>query len=70
MTQSEERYLTEKETSELTKLALPTLRNHRHLRKGIPYIRVSSRAIRYALRDVIQFMESRRIDPEGGRHAA
>jgi len=54
-------FLNEKETSELTGRALSTLRNERHLRRGIPYLKVSQRTIRYKLQDVLSFMESRRI---------
>jgi predicted DNA-binding transcriptional regulator AlpA len=56
------RYLTEKEVSELTGLALSTLRNHRFLCKGLPYIKIG-KSIRYSLQDVIQYMESHRIEP-------
>lgn len=54
------KYLTEKETSELTRKALSTLRNDRHLRRGIPYIKDGG-SIRYNLNDVVHYMESRKI---------
>lgn len=57
-------YLTETTVSEITRLKLPTLRNHRHLRKGIPYIKVSGRSVRYDPDDVEAYMQSHRIDPE------
>jgi hypothetical protein len=44
------KYLTERETSELTRKALPTLRNDRHLRRGIPYVK-DGKSIRYNLND-------------------
>lgn len=53
-------YLTEKEASEVTRKALSTLRNDRHLRRGIPYVK-DGKAIRYNLADVIGYMESRKI---------
>jgi hypothetical protein len=53
-------YLTETEVAELTKRALSTLRNERHLRRGMPYLKIG-RSVRYRLDDVINFMESRRI---------
>jgi hypothetical protein len=62
------RYLNEKKVSMMTGFALPTLRNHRHLGVGIPYIK-AGRAIRYSIRDILAYMESRRIqtrDSEGG----
>jgi predicted DNA-binding transcriptional regulator AlpA len=55
------RYLTEKEVSEITGIALSTLRNHRSLRKGIPYCKIF-RSIRYSASDVLSFMESHKIN--------
>jgi hypothetical protein len=62
-------YVDEKMVSEITGRALPTLRNDRHNRRGIPYCKVG-RSVRYALSDVIGFMESRKIIPEGNTHKA
>jgi len=59
------RYLTEKETAELTRKALSTLRNDRHLRRGLPYIKDGA-SIRYNLNDVISYMEGRKIVFEQG----
>jgi hypothetical protein len=59
-----ERYLTETEVSELTGIALGTLRNHRSLVKGIPYIKLE-KSVRYALQDVINYMESHKVHPYG-----
>ncbi len=42
---------------------MPTLRNDRHNRRGIPYYKVG-RSVRYSLTDVIGFMESRKIVPD------
>ncbi len=58
-------FLNEKETAELTGRAISTLRNERHLQRGIPYLKVSRRTIRYRLDDVISFMEARRISFDG-----
>jgi len=57
------RYLNEKEVSEITGIALQTLRNNRMLNKGFPYVRVG-RSIRYSLEDVIAYMESRKVKPK------
>jgi len=57
-------YLNEKETAVLTNRALATLRNDRHLRRGIPYLKVGKRSVRYKLDDAIAFMETRRISFE------
>lgn len=54
-------YLNEFEAAEMTGRAISTLRNERFLRRGLPYLRVAKRTIRYKLTDVIAFMESRRI---------
>lgn len=54
------KYLNENQVSEITERALSTLRNERSKGQGIPYIKVG-RSVRYSLKDVIQFMESRKI---------
>lgn len=54
-------YLNETETAALTGRAVPTLRNERHLRRGLPYLKIGGRSIRYKLQDVIAYMEGRRI---------
>ena len=59
------RWIGEREVSALTGLALPTLRNARSLRKGIPYAKVGS-AVRYSLDDVIRFMEDHRVEMREG----
>ncbi len=54
------KYLTERETAELTRKALSTLRNDRHMRRGLPYIK-DGKAIRYNLNDVVSYMESKKF---------
>jgi hypothetical protein len=54
-------YLSEKEVAALTGRSVFTLRNERHLRRGIPYLKISARSIRYMLQDVQAAMEARRI---------
>jgi predicted DNA-binding transcriptional regulator AlpA len=61
--ESEVKYLKEEEVSRLTGVALPTLRNTRHMGRGIPYCKVG-RSVRYCWQDVIDFMEARKIRPE------
>jgi hypothetical protein len=56
-------YLTEKEVADLIKRALPTLRNERHLGRGIPYIKCG-RSVRYALSDVQAYIAAHRIVPK------
>jgi predicted DNA-binding transcriptional regulator AlpA len=53
-------YLTEKQVSEMTKLALPTLRNYRHQGKGPPYLKIG-RSVRYSMADLLEFMERGRV---------
>lgn len=57
----EKKYLNEKEVAQVTGRAVSTLRNERFMRKGIPYLKVSSKSIRYLTSDVTKFMEGRRI---------
>lgn len=57
------KYLTDKEVSELTGRAIPTLRNDRCRGVGIPYIKLS-RQVRYNIDDVVKYMESRKIQTE------
>ena len=45
-------------------VAVQTLRNWRHQRKGPAYLKIS-RAVRYKVEDLENFMNSKRIDPEG-----
>lgn len=61
---SEDRFVTEREVSALTGLALPTLRNYRVTHQGPPYIKVN-RAVRYSVRDVMDWMQARRVVPGG-----
>ena len=50
-------FLNEFEVSAITGRAVSTLRNDRFLRRGIPYVRISSRSIRYRNADVMKFMD-------------
>jgi len=62
MNTNNHQYLNEKQVSSLTGIALPTLRNWRFECRGIPYIKVGhGRSVRYLLQDVIDYMESGRI---------
>ena len=55
-------YLTEHEVSNLTGRALSTLRNDRQIGNGFPYVKWG-RFVRYQKKDVIEFMESRKVVP-------
>jgi hypothetical protein len=58
------RYLSEKATAAMLGITASKLQQDRHYRRGIPYSKFG-RTIRYSERDVSQFMELRRIVPEG-----
>lgn len=58
--ESTTRYVDEKEVKRITGFALSTLRNDRHRRQGIPYVK-RGRAVRYLLSDVYGWMEARKI---------
>lgn len=59
-----ERYLNEKQVAELTGLSLSKIRVDRHKGKGIPYVRISSRCVRYRESDVHEFMNKHLIQTE------
>jgi len=63
MNNFEHRYLKESEVAKLTKIALQTLRNHRHECRGIPYLKIG-RMVRYAFDDVENYMQAKRINPD------
>ena len=54
-------WLTEKQVVLLIGLSLSTLQKNRHKRKGIQYIKIG-RSVRYALSDVIEYMNSHKIE--------
>ena len=58
----EAEYLTEQQISKFIGRGLSTLRNDRHLCRGLPYIKLG-RSVRYRKSDVVRFMEERKIDP-------
>ncbi len=60
---SQKKYVTEVEVSQITSRAIQTLRNDRMNRIGIKYIKFG-RSVRYSLEDVIEYMESRKIETE------
>lgn len=57
-------YLNEHEVSAITGLSVQTLRNNRHMRRGITYYKISKRLVRYKTEDIITFMERQRISFE------
>ena len=67
----EPRLLTEKEVSQMTGLALSTLRHWRVRRVGPPYLKLGRKrqgAVRYNLADVVRWTENFRVETrEEGR---
>jgi len=63
------KYLGEKKVAEITGMALSTLRNNRHHRKGIKYAKIG-KSVRYSFDDVINFMEARKIIFEESKETA
>ena len=54
------RYLNEREVSGICGIAVQTLRNYRYKGVGIPYCKVG-KSVRYNVKDVRDFMESKKI---------
>jgi len=57
-------WVNEKQVSALTGISLSTLRKYRLWGKGPTYSKIG-RSVRYALADVLEYMESRRIQLRG-----
>lgn len=58
------RYVNEKQVDAITGRSVYTLRNDRAKNQGIPYVK-NGRQVRYSLRDVIAFMEARKVSTNG-----
>ena len=52
---TQKRLFTEKEVSVITEIPVMTLRSHRHLRRGLPFVRIGN-LVRYDLVEVEQFL--------------
>ena len=63
MEQNKCMWVNEKEASRITSRSLPTLRNERHLGRGIPYSKIG-RSVRYKIEDIISFMEAGRVNTQ------
>ncbi len=53
-------YLTERQVADLLSISVSTLQKQRFHSTGIPYIKLG-RAVRYAMSDVVAYMESAKI---------
>ncbi len=57
-------FVSDTKAAEILGLKAQTLRNWRYLRRGPVYHKIGGRAVRYAIKDLEQFKEKHRIDPE------
>lgn len=55
-------YVSEKVVAKVKDCSIQTLRNDRHLGRGLPYIK-DGRSVRYWLPDVYADMEAKKIQP-------
>ena len=55
------KYLTEREVSELTRIGMKTLQQHRWKNKGIPFHKFGG-TVRYSEEDVFQYMTNCRVE--------
>jgi len=53
-------FIKDTKVSEITDIALQTLRNYRHKGIGPNFIRVG-RSVRYSLQDVLDYMDARKV---------
>jgi predicted DNA-binding transcriptional regulator AlpA len=53
----------ERQASKLLGVAVQTLRNWRHLRRGPAYVKMG-RSVRYQVKDLEAYLQRKKIDPE------
>ena len=58
-----QRLLTEGEVSALTGIPKMSLRSHRHLRRGLPYVRIGH-LVRYDAAEIEKFLDERTVRPD------
>jgi hypothetical protein len=63
MEDRQQKLITETELANIINRSVQTLRNDRHRRRGLPYIRLG-RSIRYDLRDVEAYIDEYRVTPD------
>lgn len=59
---STNRWLTEREVSRLTGISVSTLQKQGFRGKGIPYSKVGTKSVRYSFQDVVDYMDSQKIE--------
>lgn len=57
--------LDEKRAAKILGMAVQTLRNWRHQRRGPVYVKLG-RSVRYQMDDLENYIQKQKIDPEGG----
>ena len=57
-----QQYLSERQVSEITGISMSTLQKDRHMRKGLPYIKIG-KTVRYAYTDIVEAMNAYKIRP-------
>jgi len=62
----EREYLTENQVSQLIGRSISSLRNDRAKSSGLPFVKWGGKFIRYPRKDIIDFMEARKVIPENG----
>lgn len=53
----------ERTAAKILEKSVQTLRNDRHIGKGVPYLKLG-RSVRYLLSDIQEYVQKHRIDPE------
>lgn len=56
----------EEQLAKILNQSVQTLRNHRFLGKGVPYVKIG-RSVRYLVEDVERFLKENRIDTNSAR---
>ncbi len=58
------RYIDEIEVAKITGRKIQSLRNDRFKGQGLPYVKLG-RSVRYSLKDIVDFMEARKVKTQG-----
>jgi hypothetical protein len=64
--ENQDRFVNDVEAAKILSMSPQSLRNYRHLGKGPAYSK-KGRMVRYQIADLLDFMNSGRIDPEARR---
>lgn len=67
MTQFIEKLYTESQVAEICSISLSKLRKDRHMRKGIPFVKISS-SVRYKQSDINNFLKAHTVNTTEDSH--